>query len=540
MDIFTDFISRFGTLLIDVALWPLLLWTIAGGLLLFFLNRSEQITPDYQYYLRLSLIFSLPAGIIGAVLSDYMAGFLSTPGTGKFFVIQNPIEFTATGEASVSHITQPEFWIGTAGLIVAGISVIRLLLITADYLRLSRWTRTLEFTTLYNDDLNIPLQEFNQNSPLPKHVLLACSPRTLIPFTYGWLQPRIVIPSALKTQPQKLQIALRHELQHIKNHDFMLNNIAHIISALFWFHPLITYLRKSAHEYSEILCDAEVLAENHPLSRKHYASLLFEFATKAPETSLAIHMASPKSSLKKRVAMLAKKQHNLNMRNSLFISFISASLLILAFSCTDIANDGITSSEIVDMQTKVTTSNNTQGDHPLYIINGEEMDMNKPLARIKPEYIKSIRVLKGENALLEYGDKGRFGVVMIEISNLEAGMNDLRNPDEIGNAHNEEDFYISVDKHPKLKGGLIELQKEITYPESARQNGEEGRVIVQFIINEEGEVENPKAIRGISQALDNEAIRVVKTAKFEPGMQNGEPVRVRMDIPINFKLNNNQ
>lgn len=100
----------------------------------------------------------------------------------------------------------------------------------------------------------------------------------------------------------------------------------------------------------------------------------------------------------------------------------------------------------------------------------------------------------------------------------------------------EEDFFVAVEEMPELKGGLASLQKKIKYPEVARKAGIEGRVVVQFIVNEDGEVEDPKVIRGIGGGCDEEALRVVKEAKFKPGRQRGEPVRVRYSLPIVFKL----
>ncbi len=102
----------------------------------------------------------------------------------------------------------------------------------------------------------------------------------------------------------------------------------------------------------------------------------------------------------------------------------------------------------------------------------------------------------------------------------------------------EEDFFVAVENMPELKGGLGDLQKKINYPDMARKAGIEGRVIIQFIVNEKGQVEDPKVIRGIGGGCDEEALRVVKEAEFEPGRQRGNPVRVQYSLPITFKLQN--
>lgn len=102
----------------------------------------------------------------------------------------------------------------------------------------------------------------------------------------------------------------------------------------------------------------------------------------------------------------------------------------------------------------------------------------------------------------------------------------------------EEDFFVAVENMPELKGGLGDLQKKINYPDMARKAGIEGRVIIQFIVNEKGQVEDPRVIRGIGGGCDKEALRVVKQAEFEPGRQRGKPVRVQYSLPITFKLQN--
>jgi len=102
----------------------------------------------------------------------------------------------------------------------------------------------------------------------------------------------------------------------------------------------------------------------------------------------------------------------------------------------------------------------------------------------------------------------------------------------------EEDFFVAVENMPKLKGGLAGLQKKINYPEMARKAGIEGRVIIQFVVTENGNVEDPRVIRGIGGGADEEALRIVKQAKFEPGRQRGKPVRVQYSLPITFQLQN--
>ncbi|TVQ67235.1 MAG: energy transducer TonB [Balneolaceae bacterium] len=100
----------------------------------------------------------------------------------------------------------------------------------------------------------------------------------------------------------------------------------------------------------------------------------------------------------------------------------------------------------------------------------------------------------------------------------------------------EDGFFILVEQMPELIGGLESLQRQVRYPERALRANIQGRVFVQFIVNERGEVENPVVVRGIGGGCDEEAIRVVSQARFVPGMQRGRPVRVQYNLPVVFMI----
>lgn len=91
-------------------------------------------------------------------------------------------------------------------------------------------------------------------------------------------------------------------------------------------------------------------------------------------------------------------------------------------------------------------------------------------------------------------------------------------------------------EYPELIGGMRHLQRKINYTLKARSQGIEGRVIVQFIINKQGEVEDPKTLNSLGYGLDEEAIRVVKSSKFKPGKIDSKPMRVKFTLPITFYL----
>lgn len=81
------------------------------------------------------------------------------------------------------------------------------------------------------------------------------------------------------------------------------------------------------------------------------------------------------------------------------------------------------------------------------------------------------------------------------------------------------------------------LGKSVKYPSLAKRTNTEGKVFVEFVINEFGESVNFKVVKGIGSGCDEEAIRVLKLVQWEPGKQRGKPVAVRKVLPVYFKLN---
>jgi protein TonB len=109
-------------------------------------------------------------------------------------------------------------------------------------------------------------------------------------------------------------------------------------------------------------------------------------------------------------------------------------------------------------------------------------------------------------------------------------------PTEEKEEETEPEIFIVVEEMPEIIGGIAAVQREIRYPVIASKAGVEGRVIVQFVVDEEGRVIYPVVVRGIGAGCDEEALRAVQTATFKPGRQRGKPVRVKMSLPITFKL----
>lgn len=105
-------------------------------------------------------------------------------------------------------------------------------------------------------------------------------------------------------------------------------------------------------------------------------------------------------------------------------------------------------------------------------------------------------------------------------------------------AENADNVFGMVEEQPSFPGGQAALMKYIE--ENMRcldpESDASGRVIVQFVIGKDGTVKDPKVVRGITPALDGEALRLVRNMpKWKPGKQMGEAVEVRYTLPVTFK-----
>ena len=107
-------------------------------------------------------------------------------------------------------------------------------------------------------------------------------------------------------------------------------------------------------------------------------------------------------------------------------------------------------------------------------------------------------------------------------------------PDENG-------VFYSVETQPEFPGGMAELmkylQKNLRYPQICKEQGVQGRVIVQFVVNTDSTITDVNVIKSVNPHLDKEALRVVSSMpKWKPGEQRGKPVSMRMTLPVTFRL----
>ncbi|MFY9152797.1 MAG: TonB family protein [Prolixibacteraceae bacterium] len=158
---------------------------------------------------------------------------------------------------------------------------------------------------------------------------------------------------------------------------------------------------------------------------------------------------------------------------------------------------------------------------PLIVKNGKISD-DQNVDHIAPEAIESINILKDKSATDKYGEKGKNGVIEIT---MEPG----------------KDVFVIVEEMPQFPGGADALKEYVAstmqYPVVALEKGIQGKVIVNFVVAQDGSVKDAKISRGVDPSLDKEALRIVNNMpKWTPGSQAGKPVKVSYTIPIIFKL----
>ena len=102
-------------------------------------------------------------------------------------------------------------------------------------------------------------------------------------------------------------------------------------------------------------------------------------------------------------------------------------------------------------------------------------------------------------------------------------------------------IYNVIDQMPEFPGGIDKLLQFINdnmkYPSKAQMEGIQGRVIVQFIVDEDGYIMEPNIVRNVEPSLDNEALRLIKMLpQWKPGTLKGKAVKVKYTVPVAFKL----
>ena len=100
----------------------------------------------------------------------------------------------------------------------------------------------------------------------------------------------------------------------------------------------------------------------------------------------------------------------------------------------------------------------------------------------------------------------------------------------------EEEYLLVAEKMPTPVGGYEGIMKKIAYPDIAQKTKTEGKVYVLIYVNEKGEVDDVKVVKGIGYGCDDEAVKAIKKTKFTPGIDKGVSVKTKFSLALTFKL----
>ena len=437
--------------------------------------------------------------------------------------------------------------------------------------------------TLYNIFQVWRLISRSEHHQQPDGTVICVADREVSPFS--WMHYIVLSPSDYEAQDASV---LAHERGHISLHHSLDVILVDVLTALQWFNPAMWMLRQDLRAIHEYEADAAVLSQG--INMRQYQYLLIQKAVAACGYSVANGITH--STLKNRINMMLtnKKTNRASWLKLLaMLPIVGTALALNAETVTDYVYAEKTPQKVVKKGKKaaqvkvnaktievkaekdvITGENVTvelnadkkksmgkklvfldevlEGSEPLIVIDGKVATIEQ-LKALDQEEIDNITVLKNAKEPLEEYAKAfnadtSNGILFINTKEyVKNGKKELvsavvkaKEPAD----ESAEGAFDVVEQMPEFPGGSIELMKflreNIKYPEAASKAGTQGRVVAQFIVEADGSISNVKVLKNVSDEIDAEAVRVIKAMpKWKPGMQKGQPVRVKYTIPITFR-----
>lgn len=365
---------------------------------------------------------------------------------------------------------------------------------------------------------------------------------------------------------------IAHEYAHIMHKHFRDLLLAEICLLFQWFNPAMWLFRKELKTVHEFEADESVLKAG--IDAKKYQLLLIQ---KTVGTRLYSMVNSfDHSSLKKRITMMLKKKSNPWARLKYLYVLPLAAIAVAAFARPEISSelDEISAVKVNDLTAIMKTEEvKSPEKHPAKEIKVQgqvlEKSTNAPV-------VGASVIIKGTTSGTITDLDGNFVISMpvgatLSVSYINMKTKELTITEKLigkikslkvylegeittktqevvvvgygggEEASDEVPVFQVVEEMPEFPGGMGEclkfLGKNIKYPVEAQKAGVQGKVIVQFVVEKDGNIANPKVVRSIDPDLDGEAIRVISIMpKWKPGMQKGQPVRVKYTVPVTFRL----
>ncbi|MEK6479910.1 M56 family metallopeptidase [Catalinimonas sp. 4WD22] len=335
------------------------------------------------------------------------------------------------------------------------------------------------------------------------------------------------------TQKEAAQI-IAHEEAHIRQkHSYDVFYMA-VLKILFWFHPLVYLYDKALTDVHEFAADASALKQQNPQS---YAKLLTRKLFDGLQLSLVNHFY--KSRTLKRIKMM----HLTNQQTPRYKLLLAIPLFLavfFTFSCQteeEMEKEAIAATyedvqaQIRDVGGQLQFYAEKYFESPANLRNAVNEESDNMVSEGPSPSYESLQ-LKVYEKVASSGDYSKIEQLLERQSQLQEKLMGLPDPDGV---------YTVVENQPEPEGGMKEFYQHIgqslQYPAQARRMGIEGKVFVQFVVNEYGELSEFQTLKGIGAGCDNAAIEALQSAPaWNPGTTDGKPVKVRMVLPITFKL----
>ncbi|NLT04000.1 MAG: TonB family protein [Bacteroidales bacterium] len=326
---------------------------------------------------------------------------------------------------------------------------------------------------------------------------------------------------------------IRHEQAHINQHHSLDVLLAELICILFWINPFAWLLRRSLRENLEYLADSEVLKAG--FNTQSYQYHLLRLSSQESTVQMANHFNV--IHLKKRIIMMNKQKTSLIGLTKYALSIPLFAFFLLAAQAWGLETLNTVSDELTEItvpSSRVSTPPAPQAEQAPVVSKVIVKDVSdEPSAQASKTVITVRDIPADQTGQTSVTQKGKVVCTGVpgdaSAQNAKAG------------SGNEGKPLTSAEEMPQFLGGeaaLIDFIKQnLRYPSVSAQNGIEGRCIIRFVVDKDGNVTNVESIRGLDEACDAEAIRVVKgMPKWKPGRQKGENVPVYYTIPIVFRL----
>lgn len=498
IEMVSSYLQWFGAGTIATLWLPLLLWTAAALPIYGLVQWREIGTPHVRYYILQALLLALPVGLVlGGVLD--MGTLFETTASGaaevsnEFTAIISLPEVSSTTQAPAAGAWNVYHGLGLLTVLAALLAGWRLLMLAGEACKL--YMLRCRLGGWFDRGVHRTCLRLRRQMRLRRHVDVLVTSDETVPMTFGLFHPTIVVPESIASRPEQLRMTLAHELTHVRRWDYLRGLVERLIGSLFVIQPLTRQLRRQISSCREMACDMEVL-DLLSCSKRAYAALLFETSLPTPRREpFAVAMSDSPGHLKRRI--LAMKTHAGKSLRSARTAGLAAGVAVLCIA--GLMSGCATGSTDTYLNVKV-------GAWELIVRSGADQPLTSSPAEPPANAVTAER-----SSEEEIDDRA----------------------DDDG-----PDVFVAVEQMPKLKGGLSALAQKIEYPEEARQAGVEGNVIIQFVVDEQGNVIEPSVLRGIGAGCDREALEVVRQAEFEPGRQRGKPVQVKMSLPVRFTLDN--